>query len=52
MPQMSPLWWEILFLVFIMSFMLMNTIIFYNKKMLPKQKSIEMIKINQFKWKW
>nr|YP_010994960.1 ATP synthase F0 subunit 8 [Cletus schmidti]WOZ13968.1 ATP synthase F0 subunit 8 [Cletus schmidti] len=52
MPQMSPLWWEILFLVFIMSFMLMNMIIFYNKKMTPSQKSIEMIKVNQFKWKW
>nr|ASA69165.1 ATP synthase F0 subunit 8 [Clavigralla tomentosicollis] len=52
MPQMSPLWWEILFLLFIMSFMIMNTIIYYNKTPMPLQKQSKSIEINQFKWKW
>nr|QWX95546.1 ATP synthase subunit 8 [Acidomeria sordida] len=53
MPQMAPLWWETLFILFISSFMIMNTIIYYNKVMTPKQISDNMKpKINQFKWKW
>nr|UPL65627.1 ATPase subunit 8 [Gralliclava horrens] len=52
MPQMAPLWWEILFILFIMSFMIMNTIIYYNKTPTPLQKHLKSMKINQFKWKW
>nr|YP_009472963.1 ATP synthase F0 subunit 8 [Neolethaeus assamensis]AST10193.1 ATP synthase F0 subunit 8 [Neolethaeus assamensis] len=29
MPQMAPLWWETLYLQFIMTFILINVIIFY-----------------------
>nr|QWX95540.1 ATP synthase subunit 8 [Cebrenis supina] len=53
MPQMAPLWWELLFILFIVSFMIMNSIIYYNKIMLPKQTSNNMkSKVNQFKWMW
>nr|QWX95523.1 ATP synthase subunit 8 [Pephricus paradoxus] len=51
MPQMAPLWWELLFIMFILSFMLMNTIMYYNKMNLPK-KLLLVKMINQFKWKW
>nr|QWX95529.1 ATP synthase subunit 8 [Latimbus concolor] len=51
MPQMAPLWWEILFLLFIMNFMMMSTIIYHNKMYSPKQMKMK-YKINQFKWKW
>nr|UPL65743.1 ATPase subunit 8 [Notobitus elongatus] len=53
MPQMAPLWWEILFIMFITMFMMTNMIIYYNKNMKPnlniKNKNYS---INQFKWKW
>nr|UPI55367.1 ATPase subunit 8 [Manocoreus sp.] len=53
MPQMSPLWWEMLFILFISSFMIMNMIIFYNKILSPtKYSEGSNPKINQFKWKW
>nr|YP_009750098.1 ATP synthase F0 subunit 8 [Enoplops potanini]QIJ46457.1 ATP synthase F0 subunit 8 [Enoplops potanini] len=52
MPQMSPMYWEILFMVFIFSFLMMNTIIFFNMKMYPSQSLSKIFKVNQFKWKW
>nr|UPL65717.1 ATPase subunit 8 [Enoplops sibiricus] len=52
MPQMSPLWWEVLFFMFIMSFMFMNMIMYFNKKIEPKKMTSMEPKINQFKWKW
>nr|YP_009643405.1 ATP synthase F0 subunit 8 [Physopelta slanbuschii]APO08822.1 ATP synthase F0 subunit 8 [Physopelta slanbuschii] len=32
MPQMAPLWWEFLFIMTLMMFMIMCTIIYFNKK--------------------
>nr|QWX95520.1 ATP synthase subunit 8 [Salapia nigra] len=52
MPQMAPLWWELLFFMFIISFLAMNMIIFYNKTNSQKMKMNLMKEINQFKWKW
>nr|YP_002995744.1 ATP synthase F0 subunit 8 [Stictopleurus subviridis]YP_010316732.1 ATP synthase F0 subunit 8 [Liorhyssus hyalinus]ACF04095.1 ATP synthase F0 subunit 8 [Stictopleurus subviridis]UMY76354.1 ATP synthase F0 subunit 8 [Liorhyssus hyalinus]URN72948.1 ATP synthase F0 subunit 8 [Liorhyssus hyalinus] len=53
MPQMSPLWWEILFLLFIMCFLIMNTIIYYNKMISPKKSENQMmIKTSNQNWKW
>nr|YP_009654917.1 ATP synthase F0 subunit 8 [Menida violacea]YP_010714118.1 ATP synthase F0 subunit 8 [Menida metallica]QCI09894.1 ATP synthase F0 subunit 8 [Menida violacea]QEL51208.1 ATP synthase F0 subunit 8 [Menida violacea]WDD39681.1 ATP synthase F0 subunit 8 [Menida metallica] len=31
MPQMAPLWWEMLFIMFFMSYMIINIMIFFNK---------------------
>uniref|UniRef100_A0AAU7YRW0 ATP synthase F0 subunit 8 n=1 Tax=Rhopalus nigricornis TaxID=3151526 RepID=A0AAU7YRW0_9HEMI len=51
MPQMSPLWWEMLYIIFIMMFMIMIIIMYYNKNF--KLKSIIYNKkINQLNWKW
>nr|UPL65756.1 ATPase subunit 8 [Physomerus sp.] len=52
MPQMSPLSWEILFTIFLMSFIIMNMIMYHNKMMIPKQLKIKVCVINQLKWKW
>nr|YP_010994986.1 ATP synthase F0 subunit 8 [Homoeocerus dilatatus]WOZ13994.1 ATP synthase F0 subunit 8 [Homoeocerus dilatatus] len=52
MPQMSPLWWEILFIFFIMTFMFMIMIIFFNKNIQPKSLNQKEIETHQFKWKW
>nr|QWX95517.1 ATP synthase subunit 8 [Zicca taeniola] len=51
MPQMAPLWWETLFLLFIIMFMFMNMIIYYNKTVAPKYNKKHNQKY-QFKWKW
>nr|YP_010692655.1 ATP synthase F0 subunit 8 [Notobitus meleagris]WBV80530.1 ATP synthase F0 subunit 8 [Notobitus meleagris] len=53
MPQMAPLWWEILFIMFIAMFLLTNMVIYYNKQMNPNFNiESKSYKINQFKWKW
>nr|UPL65653.1 ATPase subunit 8 [Petillopsis calcar] len=53
MPQMSPLWWELLFIWFLTSFLFMNMIMYFNKSYSPlkKLKSNNSM-INEFKWKW
>nr|UPL65640.1 ATPase subunit 8 [Hydarella orientalis] len=52
MPQMSPLWWEILFIFFIYLFIIMNTIIFYNKMPNMSTSLSKKQVFHQFKWKW
>nr|YP_010311856.1 ATP synthase F0 subunit 8 [Planusocoris schaeferi]UNA71164.1 ATP synthase F0 subunit 8 [Planusocoris schaeferi] len=52
MPQMAPLWWEVLFMLFMLSFFMMNIIMFFNLKMKNKNKLMKLIMVNQFKWKW
>uniref|UniRef100_A0AAU7YS58 ATP synthase F0 subunit 8 n=1 Tax=Rhopalus qinlinganus TaxID=3151527 RepID=A0AAU7YS58_9HEMI len=51
MPQMSPLWWEMLYIIFIMMFMIMIIIMYYNKTTELKN-NIHNKKINQLNWKW
>nr|AFI54750.1 ATP synthase F0 subunit 8 [Sastragala edessoides] len=52
MPQMSPMWWEILFLFFIIIMMIMMTSIYHNK--INYNKKMEMTKSikHQMMWKW
>nr|QWX95536.1 ATP synthase subunit 8 [Laminiceps obscurior] len=52
MPQMAPLWWELMFFMFTISFIIMNMIIFYNKHNNQKMKMPYMKETMQFKWKW
>nr|QCF45709.1 ATP synthase F0 subunit 8 [Anthocoris kerzhneri] len=52
MPQMAPLWWETLFILFTMSFIMMSMIMYYNMKINPQKMNKMSIKINHFKWKW
>uniref|UniRef100_A0AAU7YS00 ATP synthase F0 subunit 8 n=1 Tax=Rhopalus tibetanus TaxID=3151528 RepID=A0AAU7YS00_9HEMI len=51
MPQMSPLWWEMLYIIFIIMFMIMIIIIYYNKSHKLNYKTNDK-KINQQYWKW
>nr|UPL65601.1 ATPase subunit 8 [Rhopalus maculatus] len=51
MPQMSPLWWETLYIMFIMVFMIMIMIMYHNKNYKLKNTSYKK-KINQLNWKW
>nr|ATD85992.1 ATP synthase F0 subunit 8 [Sophonia linealis] len=50
MPQMSPLWWLTLMLMFILSMMMMNSIIYFYLD----SNNYEKVKIfnKQFSWKW
>nr|UPX88567.1 ATP synthase F0 subunit 8 [Palomena prasina] len=52
MPQMAPLWWEILFLMFIMMYMTTSIFIYFSisKKLSSSIKKNETI--NQLKWLW
>nr|DAZ87576.1 TPA_asm: ATP synthase F0 subunit 8 [Stiretrus anchorago] len=52
MPQMSPLWWEILFMIFIISYLLFNILIYFNKKNLLIIKDNKFKKINNLNWMW
>nr|YP_010463191.1 ATP synthase F0 subunit 8 [Bochrus foveatus]UUJ37715.1 ATP synthase F0 subunit 8 [Bochrus foveatus] len=51
MPQMSPMWWELLYILFIFSFLIINSIMHFYMNMSNKNKM--MIK-NCFSmnWKW
>nr|YP_010414444.1 ATP synthase F0 subunit 8 [Kusala populi]URW11944.1 ATP synthase F0 subunit 8 [Kusala populi] len=50
MPQMSPLWWTTLMITFIILFILMMTILYFN----INNKMSKMIKLTETKinWKW
>nr|UBI44030.1 ATP synthase F0 subunit 8 [Eysarcoris annamita] len=52
MPQMSPLWWEILFMMFIISYILMNIMLYFMIQMKYNIKNNKMYFINQSNWKW
>nr|YP_009654839.1 ATP synthase F0 subunit 8 [Placosternum urus]QCI09407.1 ATP synthase F0 subunit 8 [Placosternum urus] len=52
MPQMSPLWWEMLFLVFIMSLMMFNIIIYFMQNKMNLNKNLFKNDNIQFIWKW
>nr|UPL65549.1 ATPase subunit 8 [Artheneis intricata] len=52
MPQMSPLWWEILYLMFIMLFIMVNCIIYWgiNSDMAVSLPKTQELKIKTWKW--
>nr|YP_009654735.1 ATP synthase F0 subunit 8 [Catacanthus incarnatus]QCI09290.1 ATP synthase F0 subunit 8 [Catacanthus incarnatus] len=56
MPQMAPLWWEILFLMFIFSYLTMNILIYFNNKkenINQTNKNMNNMKNNKImNWKW
>nr|UPL65302.1 ATPase subunit 8 [Stenophyella macreta] len=51
MPQMAPLWWEILFILFIMLLMITITLMYWNIKT-PKMQVNGLNKTNNVNWKW
>nr|AVJ52292.1 ATP synthase F0 subunit 8 [Psacasta exanthematica] len=51
MPQMAPLYWEVLFFTFMLS-MLLTSIIMYHVPKIKETKSTMKQSINQINWKW
>nr|YP_026120.1 ATP synthase F0 subunit 8 [Philaenus spumarius]AAT39434.1 ATP synthase FO subunit 8 [Philaenus spumarius] len=51
MPQMAPMWWLSLFMMFILSFFLFNSIIYFFFKS-NKINTFNKFIINQMIWKW
>nr|AVJ52270.1 ATP synthase F0 subunit 8 [Cryptacrus comes] len=52
MPQMSPLYWETLFIMFIMSMIMMKMIIYHIPQTQLKKNSMIEKDIKQNNWKW
>nr|YP_010693423.1 ATP synthase F0 subunit 8 [Gonopsimorpha nigrosignata]WCB99305.1 ATP synthase F0 subunit 8 [Gonopsimorpha nigrosignata] len=52
MPQMAPMMWEVLFIMFIMTFLLMNIFNYYLKKKVIKNSQSIKDKKNQMNWSW
>nr|QCI09368.1 ATP synthase F0 subunit 8 [Lygaeus sp. FS-2019] len=51
MPQMSPMWWEILFVTFNMMFLMINIIMYWNIGGESKLFSSNLNK-KETNWKW
>uniref|UniRef100_A0AAU6PCF3 ATP synthase complex subunit 8 n=1 Tax=Diplonychus sp. TaxID=2977879 RepID=A0AAU6PCF3_9HEMI len=52
MPQMAPLWWTTLFLMFLTAFMIMCTINYFIIKYEPSTHQTEKKIKNSINWKW
>nr|YP_010315882.1 ATP synthase F0 subunit 8 [Leptocorisa chinensis]UNA68528.1 ATP synthase F0 subunit 8 [Leptocorisa chinensis] len=52
MPQMTPIWWELMFIIFLTSLMLMIMIMYFNKVMKIKSLKKQYKTIKQNNWKW
>nr|AZL35884.1 ATP synthase F0 subunit 8 [Okiscarta uchidae] len=51
MPQMAPLWWTTLFLMFNLTFLLLNMMMYFIFNLNNKMKIAKTMK-NQMNWKW
>nr|YP_009485341.1 ATP synthase F0 subunit 8 [Dinorhynchus dybowskyi]AVA07530.1 ATP synthase F0 subunit 8 [Dinorhynchus dybowskyi] len=49
---MAPLWWEMLFMMFIMSFLMFNIMIYYNKESSMMIDVNKTPKSNNLTWLW
>nr|AVJ52298.1 ATP synthase F0 subunit 8 [Stethaulax marmoratus] len=52
MPQMAPLYWEILFLMFVISLIMMSVIIYHFPKINKTSSLEDKTNIIQINWKW
>nr|YP_009654709.1 ATP synthase F0 subunit 8 [Brachymna tenuis]QCI09264.1 ATP synthase F0 subunit 8 [Brachymna tenuis] len=52
MPQMAPLWWETLYMMFIMSFMMVNIMMYFTIKNDFKSKKKEKKMFINMNWTW
>nr|AVJ52262.1 ATP synthase F0 subunit 8 [Agonosoma flavolineatum] len=52
MPQMAPLYWELLFIMFIVSLIIMSIILFHMPKITSSTKMNYNQLTNQINWKW
>nr|YP_009512140.1 ATP synthase F0 subunit 8 [Phymatostetha huangshanensis (nomen nudum)]AXI98509.1 ATP synthase F0 subunit 8 [Phymatostetha huangshanensis (nomen nudum)] len=49
MPQMAPLWWTSLFMMFILSYSMINMMMYFNMSHTTKKIKMKFINMN---WKW
>nr|AVJ52280.1 ATP synthase F0 subunit 8 [Hyperoncus lateritius] len=52
MPQMAPLYWELLFMMFILSLIMMSIIIYHLPKIPTLQKTEKSSQTEDINWKW
>nr|YP_010010496.1 ATP synthase F0 subunit 8 [Sycanus croceovittatus]QOH97844.1 ATP synthase F0 subunit 8 [Sycanus croceovittatus] len=52
MPQMAPIWWTTLFIMFNLSFLAMITITYFQEIPLPSMESKTIKQIKNLDWKW
>nr|YP_002970764.1 ATP synthase F0 subunit 8 [Valentia hoffmanni]ACJ69576.1 ATP synthase F0 subunit 8 [Valentia hoffmanni] len=53
MPQMSPMWWTTLFMLFIMLLMLMWVMMYSQINISPSpSEELKQIKLNNLNWMW
>nr|YP_009727908.1 ATP synthase F0 subunit 8 [Notonecta montandoni]QHZ87283.1 ATP synthase F0 subunit 8 [Notonecta montandoni] len=52
MPQMSPMWWTTLFMLFLLSFLLVMMIMYFNKEYKPLSMEITKKEMKMLNWKW
>nr|YP_010222579.1 ATP synthase F0 subunit 8 [Macroscytus subaeneus]UCC46029.1 ATP synthase F0 subunit 8 [Macroscytus subaeneus] len=52
MPQMAPLWWEILFIMFITVFITMSAILYHNINPLQGESDATIKNNTNLNWKW
>nr|YP_011010410.1 ATP synthase F0 subunit 8 [Metrocoris stranguloides]WPW47025.1 ATP synthase F0 subunit 8 [Metrocoris stranguloides] len=51
MPQMAPLSWLSLMIMFIITIIIINTLMYFNKNYMTKMENKEKI-FNEMNWKW
>nr|YP_007476427.1 ATP synthase F0 subunit 8 [Dolycoris baccarum]AFI54815.1 ATP synthase F0 subunit 8 [Dolycoris baccarum]AGF25243.1 ATP synthase F0 subunit 8 [Dolycoris baccarum]AIC83235.1 ATP synthase F0 subunit 8 [Dolycoris baccarum] len=52
MPQMSPMWWEILFILFFTLYLMLNTIMYFSTIKYSTSKKKISYNMNINKWNW
>nr|UPL65198.1 ATPase subunit 8 [Valleriola javanica] len=52
MPQMAPMWWTTMFILFTMLFMMTNTIMYFQKQYSIPSKEEKQNKMETMNWKW
>nr|YP_004734454.1 ATP synthase F0 subunit 8 [Agriosphodrus dohrni]ADF65634.1 ATP synthase F0 subunit 8 [Agriosphodrus dohrni] len=52
MPQMAPIWWTILFIMFNFSFLSMITVMYFQKEPIPLMGKEVTEKTKNLNWKW
>nr|YP_010936680.1 ATP synthase F0 subunit 8 [Nesidiocoris poppiusi]WKW91650.1 ATP synthase F0 subunit 8 [Nesidiocoris poppiusi] len=52
MPQMSPMWWSLLFILFLLSYVTMMMNIYFFKEMKKKMNGKGKLPLKDLNWKW
>nr|AIY61948.1 ATP synthase F0 subunit 8 [Caetetermes taquarussu] len=52
MPQMMPMEWMLLYIMFLMAFLMFNIMNYFNQAPTTQEKTKKSININKTNWKW